>query len=137
LYLTGQDILFCGVASAMMSGVMTATSVLGAASVKVLPEFLGDKKANGLAGCRQAAPGGRKPLPGGGQCTQAGPARPGAAQLVARCTEVLDVTADVKAFRFVDDAGHPMDYKPGQFVTLELEWLAKSLPLVHHVFHTH
>ena len=41
--------------------------------------------------------------------------------MLARCTEVLDVTSDVKAFRFVDDSGLPMDYKPGQFVTLELE----------------
>jgi all-trans-retinol 13,14-reductase len=29
LYLTGQDILFCGVASAMMAGVWTATTLLG------------------------------------------------------------------------------------------------------------
>jgi ferredoxin-NADP reductase len=47
--------------------------------------------------------------------------------LVARCTDVLDVTADVKAFRFVDDAGQLLNYKPGQFVTLELELEGKKI----------
>ncbi|MBK7004347.1 MAG: FAD-dependent oxidoreductase [Burkholderiales bacterium] len=121
LYLTGQDILFCGVASAMMSGVMTATSVLGAASVKVLPEFLGDK-AKWIGNLADKLPVvGRKPAADAGSAPKLAPPDPVQHRLVARCTEVLDLTADVKAFRFVDDAGHPMDYKPGQFVTLELE----------------
>lgn len=41
LYLTGQDVLFCGVASAMMSGAMTATAVLGPAAIPVLAGVYG------------------------------------------------------------------------------------------------
>jgi all-trans-retinol 13,14-reductase len=41
LFLTGQDILFCGVGSAMMSGIVTATSMLGPRAARVLPEVLG------------------------------------------------------------------------------------------------
>jgi ferredoxin-NADP reductase len=48
------------------------------------------------------------------------PPEPKQHALVARCIEVVDVTVDVKAFRFVDDSGNPMEYKPGQFVTLEI-----------------
>jgi all-trans-retinol 13,14-reductase len=39
LYLTGQDILSCGVGGAMMGGVMAAVSVLGVQSYKLLPQF--------------------------------------------------------------------------------------------------
>ncbi len=42
LYLTGQDLLFCGVASAMMAGVWTAATLLGPRMVRVLPDFLPD-----------------------------------------------------------------------------------------------
>ena len=124
LYLTGQDILFCGVASAMMSGVMTATAVLGTASVKVLPDFLGEK-AQWLS-----TMAGKLPLLGNKNAVPAQKlAMPDPVQraLLARCTEVLDITADVKAFRFVDNSGQPMLYKPGQFVTLELEIAGKKL----------
>jgi ferredoxin-NADP reductase len=41
--------------------------------------------------------------------------------LNARCVEVLKVTHDVKAFRFELADGQPLDYRPGQFVTLEVE----------------
>jgi ferredoxin-NADP reductase len=127
LYLTGQDILFCGVASAMMSGVMTATSVLGAAAVKVLPEFLGEK-GKWIGQITDKLPlVGRKPAAADGSAPKLAPQDPVQHSLVARCTEVLELTADVKAFRFVDDAGHPMDYKPGQFVTLELELDGKKI----------
>jgi all-trans-retinol 13,14-reductase len=37
LYLTGQDVLFCGVGSALMSGVLTAASVLGPSVVRQAP----------------------------------------------------------------------------------------------------
>lgn len=40
LYLTGQDVLFCGVGSALMSGVMTAASVLGPAVARQAPAIL-------------------------------------------------------------------------------------------------
>jgi all-trans-retinol 13,14-reductase len=45
LYLTGQDVLFCGVGSALMSGVLTAASVLGPSVVWQAPavvDFLRD-----------------------------------------------------------------------------------------------
>jgi all-trans-retinol 13,14-reductase len=41
LYLTGQDILFCGVVSALMSGVITAGTVLGPRSLPMLRSLLG------------------------------------------------------------------------------------------------
>ncbi len=37
LYLTGQDVLFCGVGSALMSGVLTAASVLGPSLLRQAP----------------------------------------------------------------------------------------------------
>jgi all-trans-retinol 13,14-reductase len=37
LYLTGQDVLFCGVGSALMSGVLTAAAVLGPSVVRQAP----------------------------------------------------------------------------------------------------
>lgn len=40
LYLTGQDILFCGVVSALMSGVMTAATALGPRSLPMLASIL-------------------------------------------------------------------------------------------------
>lgn len=39
LYVTGQDILFCGVASALSSGVMTAASILGSEIGSIVPGF--------------------------------------------------------------------------------------------------
>lgn len=117
LYLTGQDILFCGVASALMSGAMTASTILGAASAKVLPELFG-------APGRALADTVRKlPVVGTLRYRAASPklAKPAPVQraFTARCTEVLDVTHDVKAFRFVDTSGEPLNYLPGQFITLE------------------
>lgn len=125
LYLTGQDILFCGVASAMMSGVMTATSALGAGAAWVLPDLLGPQ-AKRLATLADKLPliGRRASAISAEKLALPDPVqRP----LLARCTEVVDLTADVKAFRFTDDSGQPMDYKPGQFVTLELEIDGKKL----------
>jgi len=40
LYLTGQDVLFCGVGSALMSGVLTAASVLGPAAARQAPALV-------------------------------------------------------------------------------------------------
>lgn len=127
LYLTGQDILFCGVASAMMSGVMTATAVLGAASVNVLPDLLG-AQGKWIGRIADKLPLlNRKPTNPVNSTQKLAQPDPVQHRLVARCNEVLDVTADVKAFRFVDDSGLPMDYRPGQFVTLEIELEGKKL----------
>jgi glycine betaine catabolism B len=41
--------------------------------------------------------------------------------LQVRCAEIIDETHDVKTFRFVAEPGLLFSYKPGQFVTLELE----------------
>jgi glycine betaine catabolism B len=41
--------------------------------------------------------------------------------LKVRCAEIIDETHDVKTFRFVADPGLLFNYKPGQFITLDLE----------------
>jgi phytoene dehydrogenase-like protein len=41
LYLTGQDVLFCGVVSALMSGVVTAAMALGPRGIPLLTSLLG------------------------------------------------------------------------------------------------
>ena len=60
LYLTGQDILFCGVGSALMSGAVTAATVLGPAAARMLPDVLGVSPVRALPGglgrSRQPAP---------------------------------------------------------------------------------
>jgi all-trans-retinol 13,14-reductase len=127
LYLTGQDILFCGVASAMMSGVMTATSALGSAATKLMPELVTDR-ARWLTKTLDAMP-----LVGSSTSSvreavgKLAPPDPIQRPLVGRCLEVVNVTADTKALRFVDESGAPWVYKPGQFVTLELEIGGKKL----------
>lgn len=45
LHLTGQDVLFCGVASAVMPGALTAASVLGPAVAPVLADGYGASRA--------------------------------------------------------------------------------------------
>jgi glycine betaine catabolism B len=41
--------------------------------------------------------------------------------LTVRCAEIINETHDVKTFRFVTDPPTLFSYKPGQFVTLELD----------------
>lgn len=41
--------------------------------------------------------------------------------LTVRCIQIIDETHDVKTFRFVADSSLLFTYKPGQFVTLNLE----------------
>jgi glycine betaine catabolism B len=41
--------------------------------------------------------------------------------LKVRCAEIIDETHDVKTFRFVAEPGVLFSYKPGQFITLDLE----------------
>jgi glycine betaine catabolism B len=42
-------------------------------------------------------------------------------ELKVRCAEIINETHDVKTFRFVSDPGLLFNYKPGQFITLDLE----------------
>ena len=42
-------------------------------------------------------------------------------ELTVRCIQVIDETHDVKTFRFVAEPTVQFSYKPGQFVTLDLE----------------
>ncbi|MEM7725831.1 MAG: FHA domain-containing protein [Cyanobacteria bacterium P01_A01_bin.45] len=43
------------------------------------------------------------------------------AELITRCTRVIEETSDVKTFTFVAEPVVEFSYQPGQFVTLELE----------------
>ena len=126
LHLTGQDILFCGVASAMMSGVLTATSVLGAAAVKFLPDLVAPQQ-KWLRTVIGKLPMGASRAKGNADLAKLAQPDPVQRKLVARCVEVIDVTADVKAFRFVDTTGAALDYKAGQFVTLAIEVASKKV----------
>ena len=58
LYLTGQDILFCGVASALMSGAVTAAAVLGPSAARALTGVLGISPRRVLPGAPRS---GREP----------------------------------------------------------------------------
>ncbi|WP_017746867.1 MFS transporter [Scytonema hofmannii] len=42
-------------------------------------------------------------------------------ELLVRCVGVVDETADIKTFSFAAESSLPFTYKPGQFVTLELD----------------
>lgn len=123
LYLTGQDVLFCGVASALLSGAMTASHTLGAAGIRLLPELFAGR------GAKIAALGklpGMAPRASKKPTTKLALPDPLARSLTARCVEVIEVTHDVKALRFVDITGEPLHYKPGQFVTFKLDIDGKS-----------
>lgn len=95
LYLLGEDILTCGVVTAMFSGVMTASSLLGARMPLVLPELVpGNPKL--LYKLRDTL------WPAAPITAAPAPAKPLSLVLNARCVEVLKVTHDVKeAFRLL------------------------------------
>ncbi|MUH01250.1 MFS transporter [Scytonema sp. UIC 10036] len=42
-------------------------------------------------------------------------------ELIVRCVGVVDETTDIKTFSFAAESSVPLTYKPGQFITLELE----------------
>jgi ferredoxin-NADP reductase len=44
-----------------------------------------------------------------------------------RCVRVTDASADVKTFSFTSDEARPFCYKPGQFVTLEIDIAGKKV----------
>jgi all-trans-retinol 13,14-reductase len=136
LHLTGQDILFCGVASAMMSGVLTASTLLGTQTARVLPELF-FRRSTLLGKVASAFTARRSPPPAAATASQAEVGESGAAPAPsavpaaspaparahagwhAHCTEVLPLTADTRAFRFAPPAGQPLAYLPGQYVTVE------------------
>lgn len=113
LHLTGQDILFCGVGSALMSGVLTASTLLGPKLVRVLPDLMAGRN-NRLAGFLKSwvpktpEPPAQEPVP----AEEASPT-----WFDARCTAVTHLTEDSAAFTFVTDNAAMRRYRPGQFVT--------------------
>jgi len=52
---------------------------------------------------------------------------PSSKLLKLRCVQVIDETPDVKTFRFHITNGQPVDYLPGQFLTLQLEIKGKPV----------
>jgi all-trans-retinol 13,14-reductase len=116
LYLTGQDILFCGVGSALMSGVLTAATLLGPKLLRVVPDLLAGRSVALGSALKRLVPR-----------TPATPPRPvvvpEAAPLwfTARCVEIDTLTEDCKAFRFSSERAAMRRYRPGQFVTIEAE----------------
>ncbi|MGB3755957.1 MAG: FHA domain-containing protein [Rivularia sp. (in: cyanobacteria)] len=48
-------------------------------------------------------------------------------ELIVQCSQIIEETHDVKTFRFVTSPPTKFDYKPGQFVTLDLEIDGKSV----------
>lgn len=119
LYLTGQDILCCGVASALMSGVLTASALLGPKLLRVLPELLAGRSPRRAAWLKRWASSSAQPLP---QPPLPVPATTvGAGWFDAECIAVESLSADSKAFRFRCQAPAMQHYRPGQFVTVEAE----------------
>lgn len=117
-YLTGQDIMTCGVAAAMMAGVMTAINALGTTATVLLPEVLAPQSAWGHQATRTLSRLGRPPL--SGTKTRLAPPEPKARSFAARCVARVPLTHDVVALRFaVPDTA--LAFKPGQFVTLALD----------------
>ena len=116
LHLTGQDILFCGVGSALMSGVLTAATLLGPKLLRVVPDLLAGRSAGLASALKRLVPK-----------TPTTPTRhlpvPEAQPLwfEARCVEIETLTDDCKAFRFRCDRADMRRYRPGQFVTIEAE----------------
>lgn len=116
LYLSGQDILFCGVGSALMSGVLTAATLLGTKLLKVTPDLLAGRSTALGARLKQWLV---KPI------APAPIALPAVAApspwFEAQCVSVETLGVDSKAFRFTSDAPALARYRPGQFVTIEVE----------------
>lgn len=115
LSLTGQDILFCGVGSALMSGVLTAGSLLGPKLLRVVPDLLAGRSVrlgSTLKHWLVKPPTPVEPVP---------TPPPAPIWFDAECIEVQTLGQDSKAFHFRADAGALRRYRPGQFVTIEAE----------------
>lgn len=116
LYLTGQDILFCGVGSALMSGVLTAATLLGPQLLRVVPTlFAGRSPRFASLLSRIARPAATAPA----TIASPIPATAAPAPFEVECVGIDTLAADAKAFRFRAVAGALPDYRPGQFVTAE------------------
>ncbi len=117
LYLTGQDILFCGVGSALMSGVLTASAVLGAKLLRVTPDLLAGRSTT-LATQLKRWLGKPTIAPSTVERPITASASP---WFQAQCVAVEHLGSDSKAFRFQTDANAMRRYRPGQFVTIEAD----------------
>lgn len=62
-----------------------------------------------------------QPTAGQGSIAPNQPRQWSSGELTVRCIQVIDETHDVKTFRFVAEPTVLFSYKPGQFVTLDLE----------------
>ena len=114
LHLTGQDILFCGVGSALMSGVLTASTLLGPRLLRVLPDLFAGRSSK-LAGIlKQWVPKTPDNLPQPAAAAQQEPL-----WFEAECVAVERLTADSAAFRFRCNRAAMRHYRPGQFVTIK------------------
>lgn len=112
LHLTGQDILFCGVGSALMSGVLTAGALLGPRLLRVLPDLLAGRNARAAGWLKRFVP-----------ITPLGAPRQQAPSNVfeAQCVAIDSLTPQAKAFRFTAPNDAMRWYRPGQFVTVQAE----------------
>lgn len=112
LFLTGQDILFCGVGSALMSGVLTAASLLGPKLLRIVPELLAGRSVTMAARLKHWLGSTPKPRPAPAAATPS-------PWFEAECVAVESLGIDSKAFRFKSAAPAMAKYRPGQFLTLE------------------
>ncbi len=119
LYLTGQDILFCGVGSALISGVLTASALLGPKMLRILPDLLAGRSM-ALAGVLKQLTPKTPALPAKQSITNIDTQAP--MQDIwfnTKCIEVKTLTDDCKTFRFHCDVAKMRKYRPGQFVTIQ------------------
>ena len=123
LHLTGQDVLFCGVGSALMSGVLTAATLLGPRLLRVVPDLLAGRSEAAGRWLKRLAKARPVPTP----TAAATPRDTAPTWFEAECIGVETLSADCKAFRFRAEAGAMADYRPGQFVTVEAQIGARRL----------
>jgi all-trans-retinol 13,14-reductase len=118
LYLTGQDMLFCGVGSALMSGVLTASVLLGPKLLAVTPDLLAGRSTAMAARLKRWL---GKALPTPQPISDRPAVTAPSPWFEARCVAVETLAVGSNAFRFTTDTTHMKHYRPGQFVTVEAE----------------
>lgn len=117
LYLTGQDIMFCGVGSALMSGVLTASTLLGPKMLRVLPDLMAGRSTKLASILKQWVP--KTPQQPEHEPVVADEAPP--IWFDAHCTDTEALTDDSMAFRFECNYPAMRRYRPGQFVTVQAQ----------------